>query len=194
MTRSVCSVHIFIAYILVCFLCITSLTSGREIPNKRLGHDITPFNTYQQKRKTEDRNNEEKTLNNLNKNHRTIGTAIINARGLLGRVFNSIFHREQVDPINHIPPTPIQLRSITTDKFPIPNDGPRSPTDILTLPTNVPLIPSNRRPKFIDTSGSGSSEIPQALFVSQLGGLRVIPAPDLTKPNFLKQAFPGNFL
>ena len=198
MARSVCSVRMFIAYILVCFLCITSLTSGREIPKKRLGHDITPFNTYRQKRKTEDRTNEEKTLYNPNRNRRTIGTAITNARGLLGKVFNSIFQREQVDSVNHIPPTPTQLRPITTDELLIPNDGPHSSADILSLPTNVPLIPTNRRPKLIDTSGSGSSKIPQALFVSQLGGLAVISTPDLKKipePNFLKQAaFPGNVL
>ena len=59
MARSVCSVLIFIAYIIVSFVCITSLTSGKEIPSKRLGYNITPFIRHLQKRKTEDHNNEE---------------------------------------------------------------------------------------------------------------------------------------
>ena len=83
MARSVCSVHIFIAYIIVCFVCITSLTSGREISSKRLDHNITPVNTYLQQRKTEDRNNEEKTMYTLNRNRRTIGSAITNTRKLI---------------------------------------------------------------------------------------------------------------
>ena len=203
MASSVCSVLIFIAYIIVRFVCITSLTSGREIPSKRLDHNITPFNTYLQQRKTGGRNNAEKTLYTLNRNRRTIGTTMRNTRGLLGRILNSIFQRENVDYLYYIPPNPIPqsdtyYRPLTTDELPIPTHRPISPTDIPTLPTTVPPVPTNRRPQLVDTSGSGNTKIPQAPFVSQFGGLTVIPAPDLTKvpePNFLKQsAFPGNFL
>ena len=179
MARSVCSVLIFIAYIIVSFVCITSLTSGREIPSKRLGNNITPFIIHLQHRKTEDHNNEEQTLYTLNRNRRTIGTA----RGLLGRIFNSIFQRR---------------RPITTDEPPIPTNGPIFPTDIPILPTNVAIIPTSRPLIFTDTSESGNNKIPQAPFVSEHGGLTVIPAPVLVKvpePTFLKQAsFSGNIL
>ena len=179
MARSVCSVLIFMAYIIVSFVCITSLTSGREIPSKRLGYNITPLIIHLQHRKTEDHNNEEQTLYTLNRNRRTIGTA----RGLLGRIFNSIFQRR---------------RPITTDEPPIPTDGPIFPTDIPILPTNVARIPKSRPLIFTDTSESGNNKIPQAPFVSEHGGLTVIPAPVLVRfpePTFLKQAsFSGNIL
>ena len=196
MARSVCSVLIFMACIIVSFVCITSLTSGREIPSKRLGNNITPFIIHLQHRKTEDHNNEEQTLYTLNRNRRTIGIA----RGLLGRIFNSIFQRDNVDIDHHhyIPPTHTYYRPITTDEPPIPTDGPIFPTDIPILPTNVAIIPTSRPLIFTDTSESGNNKIPQAPFVSEHGGLTVIPAPVLVKvpePTFLKQAsFSGNIL
>ena len=200
MARFVCSVLIFIAYIIVSFVSITSLTSGREIPSKKLGYNITPFIIHLQQRKIEDHNNEEKTVYTLNRNRRTIGSAITNTRALLGRIFNSIFQRENVDIdyLYYTPPAHTHYRPITTDELPIPTHRPISATDIPTLPTTVRPVPTNRRPQSIDTSGSGNRKIPQAPFVSEFGGLTVIPAPDLTKvpePNFLKQsAFPGNLL
>ena len=136
----------------------------------------------------------------LNRNRRTIGSALKNTRGLFGRIFNAIFQRDHVDIdyLYYIPPTHTHYRPITTDELPIPTDEPLSPTDIPTLPTNVALNPTNRPPIFTDTTEIGNNKIPQAPLVSDLGGLTVIPAPDLTKvpePNFLKQAvFPGNIL
>ena len=129
MARPVCSVLIFIAYIIVCFVCITSLTPGREIASKRLDHNITPFNTYLQQRKTGGRTDAEKTLYTLNRNRRTIGTAMRNTRGLLGRILNSIFQRKNVDylyyiPPNHIPQTDTYYRPITTDELPTPTHRP----------------------------------------------------------------------
>ena len=200
MASSVCSVHTIIAYIIVCFVCITSLTSGREIPSKKLGHNITPFIIHLQQRKIEDHNNEEKTVYTLNRNRRTIGSAITNTRALLSRIFSSIFQRENVDIdyLYYTPPAHTHYRPITTDELPIPTDGSIFPTDIPTRPINVALVPTNIPLIFSDTSGRGNNKIQHAPFVSEPGALTVIPAPDLTKvpePNFLEQdAFPGNIL
>ena len=200
MARSVCSVLIFIAYIIVSFVSITSLTSGREIPSKSLGYNITPFNIHLQQRKIEDHNNEEKTVYTLNRNRRTIGSAITNTRALLSRIFSSIFQRENVDIdyLYYTPPAHTHYRPITTDELPIPTDGSIFPTDIPTRPINVARVPTNIPLIFSDTSGRGNNKIPHAPFVSEPGALTVIPAPDLTKvpePNFLEQdAFPGNIL
>ena len=200
MASSVCSVHIFIAYIIVCFVCIASLTSGREILRKKLGYNITPSILHLQQRKIEDHNHEEKTMYTLNRNRRTIGRALTNTRGLFGRIFNAIFQRDNVDIdyLYYIPPTQNHYRPITTDELPIPTDEPLFPTDLPTLPANMALNRTNRPLTFTDTTEIGNNKIPQAPLVSELGGLTVIPAPDLTKvpePNFLKQAaFPGNIL
>ena len=143
MARPVLSVVIFLVNLMVCFVCIISITSGREIPSKKTqidsnegGRDI-PFNRHIQKLKENDSDNEEKEMYIQNRNRRRIRRSF----GRLRRVFNSIFRRQKkVIPAANISPIP-------TDGSPIPTDGPQFPTDCPPIKTVIPAPGLSKVPK-----------------------------------------------
>ena len=126
MARPVWSVVILLANLMFCFVCIISITSGREIPSKKShidsnegGRDI-PFNIHIQRLKEDDNDNEEKEMFSQNRNRRRIRRSF----GRLRRVFNSIFRRQKkVIPAANISP--------------IPTDGPQFPTDCPPIKTVI---------------------------------------------------------
>ena len=143
MARPVWSVEILMANLMVSFVCIISITSGREISSKKTdidskegGMDIS-FNRQIQRLKEDDYYNEEKEMYTHNRNRRRIRRSF----GLLSRVFNSIFRRQnKVIPAANISPIP-------TDRPLFSTDGPLLPTDCPPIKTVIPAPGLSKVPK-----------------------------------------------
>ena len=136
MARPVWSVVILLANLMFCFVCIISITSGREIQGKKTHIDSNEggrdnsSNIHSQKLREDDNENEEKKMYTQNNNLRRVRRSF----GRLRRVFNSIFRRQKkVIPAANMSPIP-------TDRFPLPTDGHPLPTDGHPVPTDCPPI------------------------------------------------------
>ena len=143
MARPVWSVVILLANLMFCFVCIISITSGREILSKKThidsneGRRDNPSNKHIQKLKEDDNDNEEKKTYTQNSNLRRVRRSF----GRLRRVFNSIFRRQKkVIPAANISPIP-------TDGFPLPTDEAPIPTDCPPIKTVIPAPGLSKVPK-----------------------------------------------
>ena len=143
MARPVWSVVIFLVNLMICFVCIISITSGREIPSKKTQIDSNeggrniPFNIHIQRLKEDDYDNEETEMFSQNRNRRRIRRSF----GRLRRVFNSIFRRQnKVIPAANISPIP-------TDRPPFSTHGPSLPTDCPPIKKVIPATGLSKVPK-----------------------------------------------
>ena len=174
MARAVWSVVILFANLMFCFVCIISITSGREIASKKTHIDSNeggrdnPSNIHIQKLKEEDNDNEEKKMYTLNSNLRRVRRSF----GRLRRVFNSIFRRQnKVIPAANISP--------------IPTDGARFPTDGSPLPTDIPPLPTDCLPIKTVIPAPGLSKVPKPDFLKQ----SACPGNILTRENNEQRSF-----
>ena len=154
MARPVWSVVILLANLMFCFVCIISITSGREIQGKKTHIDSNEggrdnsSNIHSQKLREDDNENEEKKMYTQNNNLRRVRRSF----GRLRRVFNSIFRRQKkVIPAANMSPIP-------TDGFPLPTDGHPLPTDCPPVKTVIPAPDLSKVPKpdFLNSACPGN--------------------------------------